>query len=87
MGAPVRWFRQLCNIDGKTLSKAAIRTKINSGEWPTPLSNEILDWCCEIAQYNSQSRNHEDIIEQKNCGLRCLRNQRATTIRGVILKG
>ena len=66
LGAPVRWFRQLCNIDGKNLSKAAIRTKINSGEWPTPLSNDILDRCCEIAQYNSQSRNHEDIIEQKN---------------------
>ena len=66
LGAPVRWFRQLSNIDGKTLSKAAIRTNINSGEWPTPLSNDILDRCCEIAQYNSQSRNYEDIIEQKN---------------------
>ena len=26
----------------------------------------ILDRCCEVAQYNSQSRNADDIIDQKN---------------------
>ena len=55
------------------LSKAAIGTKINSGEWPTPLSNDILDRCCEIAQYTSQSRNHEDIIEQKHLWIKMVK--------------
>ena len=66
LGAPLRWFRQLSNLDGKTMSKAAIRGKINSGDWPTQPSSDILDRCCEIAQYNSQSRNVEDMIDQKN---------------------
>ena len=68
LGAPTRRFRQLSNLDGSTMSKAAIRSKINSGDWPTQPSNEILDMCCEIAQYNSQSRNNEDMIDQKICG-------------------
>ena len=70
LGAPLRWFRQLSNIDGKTMSKAAIRSKINSGDWPTQPSSDILDWCCEIAQYNSQSRNIDDMIDQKNLWIR-----------------
>ena len=48
------------------MSKAAIRSKINSGDWPTQPSNEIFDMCCEVAQYNSQSRNVEDMVDQKN---------------------
>ena len=54
LGAPTRWFRQLSNIDGSTMSKTAIRSKIDSGDWPTQPSKEILDMCCEVAQYNSQ---------------------------------
>ena len=52
------------------MSKAAIRGKINSGDWPTQPSSDILDRCCEIAQYNSQSRNVEDMIDQKNLWIR-----------------
>ena len=48
----------------------AIRSKIDSGDWPTPISNEMLDRCCEVAQYNSQSRNALDMIDQKNLWIR-----------------
>merc|ERR1711867_228584 len=69
LGAPTRWFRQLSNIDGSLTSKATIRSKINSGEWASQPTKEILDKCCEIGQYNSQSRNIDDMIEQKRLWL------------------
>ena len=72
-GGPLRWVRQLWCIDGKYYGKAAIRAKIDSGEWLTPLTDHILDRCCEVAQYNIASRNADDIIDQKNLWLKMLK--------------
>ena len=41
VGAPIRWFRQVYNIDGTKYTKAAIRLKIDSGDWPTPVTESI----------------------------------------------
>merc|ERR1711989_114923 len=62
-------FRQLSNIDGSLTSKAAIKSKINSGDWSSQPTKEIIDMCCEIGQYDSQSRNIDDMIEQKKLWL------------------
>ena len=47
------------------MSKIAIRAKINSGDWSVNPSQEILDTCAEVGQYNSQSLNVNDQFEQK----------------------
>ena len=65
IGGPARWFRQLCNIDGKSYNKAAVKARINSGERSTHLSEELLEKIYEVVKYDSQSRNSEDMIEQK----------------------
>ena len=39
---------------------------INSGDWPTPIPDRLLDQCAEVAQYNIASQNEDDMIEQKN---------------------
>ena len=65
LGAPARWFRQLSNCDGSVMSKHAIMAKINSGDWEVNPSQEILEACAEVGQYNSQSQNVDDQYEQK----------------------
>ena len=65
VGAPIRWFRQLFNIDGTRYSKASVRQMIDSGDWPTPLTDSIRNECAKVAEYNAQSLNEEDQIEQK----------------------
>ena len=69
IGGPARWFRQLCNVDGQKYNKAAVKAKINSGEWSTHLSEQLLENIYEIVRYDSQSRNSEDMIEQKRLGM------------------
>ena len=49
-----------------SILKSAIKAKINSGDWPTVLSDELLEMCYQVARYNSQSRNSLDQIDQKN---------------------
>ena len=44
-GAPLRWFRQLYNLDGKRITKDSIKSKINSGTWSTPLPEELIGGC------------------------------------------
>ena len=39
---------------------------IDSGDWPTPLTDHMREHCARVAQYNIASLNEEDIIEQKN---------------------
>ena len=65
-GAPLRWFRQLYNLDGRYITKDSIKTKINSGDWSTALPEELLEERYEIARYNTHSRNVHDMIDQKN---------------------
>ena len=65
LGGPIRWMRQLFCIDGARTNKIAIRQKIDSGEWPTPLSDKLRRDCAEVAQYNIASRNEQDMLEQK----------------------
>ena len=65
VGAPVRWFRQLYCIDGTRYTKGAIRGMIDSGDWPTPITETLLDECAENAEFNIASLNVEDMMEQK----------------------
>ena len=65
-GAPLRWFRQLCNLEGKYVTKDTIRAKINSGEWSTTLPEELIEECYQLARFDSQSRNVYDQRDQKN---------------------
>ena len=39
---------------------------INSGDWPTPIPDRLLDQCAEVAQYNIASKHEDEMIEQKN---------------------
>ena len=70
VGAPIRWFRQLFNIDGTRYSKSPIRQMIDSGDWPTPLTDSMRNECANVAEYNAQSLNEEDQIEQKELYIR-----------------
>ena len=45
---------------------------IDSGEWPTPLTTNMRDYCATVAQYNIASLNEEDIIEQKNLYIKAM---------------
>ena len=65
-------MRQLYCIDGKNFSKTAIRGMIDSGDWPTPLSDHLREQCATVAQYNIASLNAEDIIDQKNLYIKAL---------------
>ena len=65
IGAPIRWFKQLYNIDGSRHSKSTIRQMFDSGDWPTPLTDYMRDECAKVAEYNAQSQNEEDQFEQK----------------------
>ena len=65
LGCPVRWMRLLFNIDGREYDKTAIRDMIDSGDWPTQLTEHMRDECAKVAQYNIRSLNAQDIIEQK----------------------
>ena len=40
-------------------------TMIDSGDWPTPLTEELRHECAKVAQYNAQSLNQEDQLDQK----------------------
>ena len=70
VGAPIRWFRQVYNIDGQKYTKAAIRIKIDSGDWPTPASESIRDHSAKVAEFNPQSLNEQDQVEQKELYIR-----------------
>ena len=72
LGGPIRWSRQLWCIDGRYYNKPAIRAKLDSGEWPTPLTDHMLDHCAKVAQYNIASLNADDIIDQKNLWIKML---------------
>ena len=66
IGAPIRWFRTLFNIDGNQQTTAAIINTLDSGDWPTPLTPSLRKECAKLAQYNAQrSLNQEDQIAQK----------------------
>ena len=71
-GGPTRWIRQLYCIDGRYFDKPAIRDKLDSGEWPTPLTDRMRDRCAEVAQYNIASLSEDDIIDQKNLWIKML---------------
>ena len=45
---------------------------IDSGEWPTPLTNSMREHCARVAQYNIASLNAEDIIDQKNLYIKAM---------------
>ena len=38
---------------------------IDSGDWPTPLTEHMRDECAKVAQYDIRSLNAQDIIDQK----------------------
>ena len=66
IGAPIRWFRLLYNVDGIQQTTAAIENTLDSGDWPTPLPPRLRKECAKLAQYNAQkSLNQEDQIAQK----------------------
>ena len=50
IGAPIRWFRTLYNIDGNQQNMAAIMAMLDSGEWPTPLPEHLRKECARLAQ-------------------------------------
>ena len=43
---------------------------INSGDWPTPLTDSMRNDCARVAEYNPQPLNEEDQIEQKELYIR-----------------
>ena len=60
-------------IDGTRYSKASIRQMIDSGEWPTPLTDHMREECAKVAQYNIASLNEEDMLEQKELYIKMLK--------------
>ena len=77
LGGPTRWIRQLYCIDGRYFDKAGIRDKLDSGEWPTPLTDQMLDHVARVAQYNIASLNAEDIKDQKNLYIKMMQEPTA----------
>ena len=64
-GAPRRWFRQLYNLEGKSVTKDSIKSKLDSGIWSTLLPEELIEPCYQVARHNTHSRNVHDMEEQK----------------------
>ena len=54
------------NLDGKTVTKDSIKSKVDSGIWSTLLPDELIDPRHQIARYDSHSRNVQDMWEQKD---------------------
>ena len=46
---------------------------IDSGDWPTPLTDSMRNECAKAAEYNAQSLNEQDQFEQKALYIRMFR--------------
>ena len=43
---------------------------IDSGDWPTPITEDMRNECAKVAEFNAQSMNAEDQLEQKTLYLK-----------------
>ena len=62
----------MSNIDGPRYSKASIKQMIDSGDWPTPITESLREECAKVAQYDAQSLNQQDQLEQKRLYIKML---------------
>jgi len=65
LGAPLLWFREICNMKDVTPSKLQ-RLNRNPEEWNgNTIPQELFEEMYEIAAYDPTSRNKKDMEEQK----------------------
>ena len=65
LGAPVKWYRELCNMQEVAYPKIQ-RINRNISVWnDNALPEYLYDLCYQVAEYEAQSLNKEDQIEQK----------------------
>ena len=65
LGAPVQWFREICNMTDVTHTKLQ-RLNRNPDEWNgNQIPAELFPSIFNIAAYNTQSRNPRDQDDQK----------------------
>ena len=83
LGAPLRWYRMLSNLTSDQVqSKETILSKVNEGNWRHSLPQHLLKECYEVVRYNAQSKNEEDMYEQKDLWIKMHEATRGYDVSG-----
>ena len=83
MGAPLRWYRMLGNLSSDQVAgKETIYSNVTPGNWTISLPNKLLDLCYEVVRYNAQSKNEEDMWQQKELWIKMHEATRGYDVRG-----
>ena len=83
LGAPLRWFRMLSNLTSDQVAgKETIPSKVTTGCWQISLPHKLLDLCYEVVRYNAQSKNEEDMYQQKELWIKMHEATRGYDVSG-----
>ena len=66
--------------------KETIPSKVIPGSWKISLPHKLLDLCYEVVRYNAQSKNEEDMRQQKELWIKMHEATRGYDVSGFRIK-